>query len=671
MPLGSPRATSTPILALVTQNPPSRRQAISLAGYTGVSLGLIEWYAAGGLGETGPQQQAARVVLAILVMYGGIGWVGGAILAWYPRRPLQAATVVATSAAALCLLTALLRLGHFGLPLVASISFAVLVFLVVRGLAEFTILRRVARPAIFTVLATALAATAWHPTDQLGALLALGGAAVALGLAWMQRTGTRVLATSILIACAAFAAMRDATPEPPSAESDQPSVLLVTIDTLRADHVGAYGHRTARTPNMDGLAADGALFRQTIAPNVLTGPSHASILTGLLPENHTALLNMMRIPASVDTLADHLGEAGYATAAFVSGFTVLDHACGLPSRFAVADDDLREFRWLPDSAYQLLFPYCLRKILERSGTDFSPMYRQAQGTTDEAVAWLDGHAGSPHFTWVHYYDPHLPYRPPEEFITDDDRDVSGRWYGLTRRQRAEVIGSRSKMADMISLYDAEIAYVDHQLGRLLEAAERAAPNGELLVIVTSDHGEPMGEHDRYWFRDLYDQTLMVPLIVRLPASQRLDPAVIEPQVRLIDLAPTVLDFLGISSATPVDGSSLLPLMRGETERSPGPAQSALYYYPEEHYREAHAVRHDGWKLIRRGAGWPGGDGPWAEAAHELYHLLEDPEELEDRSGEAPGHILPELDAHITVQRTRNVELTPEERARLQGLGYVR
>jgi len=181
----------------------------------------------------------------------------------------------------------------------------------------------------------------------------------------------------------------------------------------------------------------------------------------------------------------------------------------------------------------------------------------------------------------------------------------------------------------------------------------------------------MGEHDRYWFRDLYDPTLLVPLIVKLPDAAQPRPRVVAPQVRLVDIAPTILDLLGVAPSAPFDGQSLAGLIRGDSDQSTGPAQSGLYYYPEEHYRGAHSVRHDGWKLIQRGAGWPGGDGPWAVPSRELYHLTDDPEERADLAESDPGGVTLDLEQHLEVRTPREVPLTPEERAQLRALGYVR
>jgi arylsulfatase A-like enzyme len=245
-----------------------------------------------------------------------------------------------------------------------------------------------------------------------------------------------------------------------SPDSGRPSVLLVTIDTLRADHVGVYGAVQAETPRLDALAAAGTRFENAIASTPLTLPSHASLLTGLDPPRHGVRHNgVYRLDGEIETLAERFRAAGYATGA-VTGAVVLARRYGLDQGFQSYDDGTSS---------------------RRSGAG-GFLERRAAEVTERALAWL-AQATRPFFLWVHYYDPHHDYRPPQPF--------------------AERFSA--------SPYDGEIAYVDTQLGRLLDGLEPGGSHRETLILVTSDHGESLGEHGESTHAyTLYDAVLRVP-----------------------------------------------------------------------------------------------------------------------------------------------------------------
>lgn len=327
-----------------------------------------------------------------------------------------------------------------------------------------------------------------------------------------------------LLACGVLAAALSLLPgcgekTAPAADSARPNVLFVTIDTLRADRVGAYGHASAATPTLDGLAARGVRFPTAIAHVPLTGPSHASLLTGLTPLGHGVRDNGGYVlPAEVKTAAGEFRQAGYRTAAFVSGFP-LDRRFGFNRGFDNYDDHL------PRGSDTRRTPY---------------VERFADATTDAALRWLGGPAGSsgpepaPFFLWVHYYDPHAPYEPPGE---------------LAARFRA-------------APYDGEIAFVDAQLARLLRALEDKGTLARTLVLVTADHGEGLGEHGEGTHGlFVYDSTLKVPWIMAGPgvAAGR-TPATV---ARGIDVLPTLLDHAGLPVPDGLDGRSLRPAAEGK------------------------------------------------------------------------------------------------------------
>ena len=388
----------------------------------------------------------------------------------------------------------------------------------------------------------------------------------------------------------------------------RPNVLLVTIDTLRADRLGSYGYVGAATPVMDALAARGVRFATAIAHAPLTAPSHASILTGLLPTGHGVRDNgAFALPPTAATLAEVLRGAGYHTAAFVSGFP-LDHRFGFARGFETYDDRLL-----------------------RGGNAGRASYveRPAAATTRAAVAWVRA-AQAPWFAWVHYFDPHAPYEPPP--------DLAARF--------------------ATSPYDGEIASVDRELGRLLAVAE-AGP-ASTLVLVTSDHGESLGEHGEATHGVfVYDSTLRVPWIMAGAGVPR--GRVSSVVARGIDVAPSLLDYAGVRLPRAMQGRSLRPAADGrEMEDAPAYAES-LFCELNLGWAALHAWRTARWKLV---------DAPRPE----LYDLAADPAEVRDvstaRRNEAES--LRSGLRHALETRPPDASAVPsdESRERLRALGYV-
>jgi len=296
----------------------------------------------------------------------------------------------------------------------------------------------------------------------------------------------------------------------------KPNVVLVTLDTTRADHIGCYGDRDARTPALDALARRGVLFAQaaTVAP--LTLPAHSSIMTGYYPTYHGVRLNGgTALGQDQTTLAEALSREGYQTGAFVGAF-VLDGRWGLNQGFGVYDDqfDMKKFKRL----------------------DLAAVQRPGNEVMDAALRWLEGHKEGPFFTWVHLYDPHSPYEPPEPLL------------------------SEFRPGGPAALYDGEIAFADQQVARLVSWLEKAGLEQKTVVVVLGDHGEGLGSHGEgthgYF---LYDYALHVPLIVSAPFDE-LRGVRVDSQVSLVDVFPTVLALAGIDSPARVHGRSLLPLM---------------------------------------------------------------------------------------------------------------
>jgi arylsulfatase A-like enzyme len=239
------------------------------------------------------------------------------------------------------------------------------------------------------------------------------------------------------------------------------NMLLVTLDTTRADHVGCYGYAGAETPALDALARDGVVFEQCITPTAFTLPSHSSIMTGMYPPFHGVRVNGGAALADVhSTLAERLAAGGYRCGAFVGAF-VLDGRWGLGQGFDHYDD---EFEIGPDQRLDLV-----------------SVQRPADQVVDAAVDWLATESDHPFFTWVHLYDPHTPYEPPEPY-----------------RSRFEHGGLRT-------LYDGEIAFADSQVGRLLDWMDTRGLAGDTIVVVVGDHGEGLGSHgESYHGYYIYD-----------------------------------------------------------------------------------------------------------------------------------------------------------------------
>jgi arylsulfatase A-like enzyme len=391
-------------------------------------------------------------------------------------------------------------------------------------------------------------------------------------------------------------------------------VLLITIDTARLDRFSYTGVPGPGTPRIDALATEGAGFVNAITPVPLTLPAHASLLTGRQPPSHTVRDNgAYRLPESEETWAELLGEVGFTTAAFI-GAEVLDARYRLDQGFTTYDDAIEG----PGDSPLLYYP-------ERSGEE----------VVAAATRWLDSQDEKPVFVWVHLFDPHTPYRPPEP-----------------ERSRHE------------SRYDGEIAYVDRVVGALLDHWNARRGLEETLVVVTADHGEALGEHGEPTHGVLvHDATLLVPLVIRAPGLTS-DQTITEP-VSLIDVLPTVLTLLQLPTPDGIQGRNLVPLLRGESLEWSRPSGYAESLYAQLHHGRAplFTLREDGWKVVH------GLD-------VELYDLAADPAESNDVAGSEPertamlGRALEDLIADIKGADAERLVLDEETRRTLESLGYV-
>lgn len=389
-------------------------------------------------------------------------------------------------------------------------------------------------------------------------------------------------------------------------------VVLVTIDTLRADHVGCYGAPGAHTPTLDTLAAQGVRFETAISPAPLTLPSHTSLMTGLDPPQHGVRHNSIhRLDGAIPTLAEHMRGRGLATAAFV-GALVLDRRFGLGRGFDVYDDHMD------------------RRSSQLSGYAERP----ADRVVDAALEWLES-APARFFLWVHFYDPHVEHQPPPGF--------------------AAAFANRP--------YLGEIAFADQQAGRLLDAIRERFGDAGLLVAVTSDHGESLGEHgERTHSYTIYDATQHVPLIFSgtgVPAGR-----VVSAPVRLVDVAPTLLAAVGGAPLSDATGRDLHPLFSGAGSDAASPPA----------YVETLATNLDyGWSPL---VGLRTSQFKYIRAPRpELYDLRDDPDETHNLASDEPAVVRrldDELEARLVEEtgRSATVVLDAVDRARLESLGYV-
>ncbi len=402
-------------------------------------------------------------------------------------------------------------------------------------------------------------------------------------------------------------------PEPPR------NLVLVTIDTLRADRLGCYGADDVETPNLDRMAREGAMAERATAHVPLTRPSHVSLFTGMLPTRHGIRDNISpaRLP-DVPTLASVAKAAGFRTAAFVSSI-VLASGGGLERGFDLYSDDLAE------GAGEIPF--------------LNELQRPGDETVKEALGWLESNREARLFAWIHLYEPHEPYEPPEPY--------------------------RTRYADRP--YDGEVAWSDELFGRLGEGLARLGLRENTLLVVTSDHGEGLGEHrETLHGFFIYETTLSVPLLMRGPGVA---PGTrIESLVRSVDLFPTLVDMMGLMPApenADVAGASLASALRGEPYRNE-PTVYAESLVPLLHFgwSDLRAIRRGKWKYIQA-------------PRPELYDLEADPMEIRNLVESEPelvkgmkGALGEELDRERAVSSSEISSVPQDLIDKLGALGYV-
>ena len=416
---------------------------------------------------------------------------------------------------------------------------------------------------------------------------------------------------------------RPTPPEISSPETVQLNVLLITIDTLRADRLGCYGYQKIETPHIDKLAQEGVLLENNIADVPLTLPSHASMLTGTYVLYHNVRDNgNFILRKKYQTIAEMLKEYGYNTSAFVSAFVV-------DSRFGL------------DQGFDYYYDFDEEILDEEKALALSEIQRIGEETNRVFFDWLRKNYRNRFFTWLHLYDPHDPYAPPEPYRTRYSH----------------------------SLYDGEVAYIDMLMGEIISRLGALGILENTLIIFASDHGEALGEHNEETHQYfIYDSVMHVPLIFRLP-SLLPQGKVIKEQTRNIDIVPTILSLLNIDlqKYPEIQGVDLVPLLKGKTNNLRLEAYSETKI-PQFRFgwSDLASVRYEGWKYIRA---------PRAE----LYNVAVDPGELNnlvdkhpDKADELQGRLELLVENYSTAasDEAGAQRLDAESAIKLQSLGYL-
>jgi len=408
------------------------------------------------------------------------------------------------------------------------------------------------------------------------------------------------------------------------------NVLLISIDTCRADHLSCYGYRRNTTPNIDAVADEGVLFENVISPVPFTLPAHCSMLTGTIPPYHGVFDNTdYKLGAEYLTLAEMLKDNGFATAAFIGAF-VLDSQFGLAQGFDTYDDSFEN-------------PINTTGISERRGDE----------TTRRALQWLENHKNGKNFIFLHYYDPHFTYEPPEPFAS----------------RFRNVPSPKNVFIDFAQVlfdnYAGEIAYTDYCIGQVIDKLKQLKLYDSAMIIITADHGEMLGQHgEGFHGYFIYQQAVKVPFIFRLPDKRK--SMRIKNTVGLIDIVPTICSAVGIEPPAQIHGKDLTPYFHSNSQPYPDRYLYCQSLEPTKYGANfLLGIVTDQYKYIQT-------------TRPELYDLVDDPQELNNLAKQQANRarimqdklqqILDES-VHINTPDSKP-ELDEQARQRLESLGYV-
>lgn len=429
--------------------------------------------------------------------------------------------------------------------------------------------------------------------------------------------------------------------------NQSPNILLITIDTTRQDHLSLYGYQRNTSPVLSELALQGIRFDLAYAPSATTGPTHASLFTSLYPPSHGVIKNGLSLDEKYLTLAEILSQQGYQTAAVTSSF-VLDSEFGYGQGFDFFSDELP----LDGSTTQADL-WEGHKVI--GGFD-----RRADATTREAAEWLEEHRDPerPFFLFLHYFDPHSPYVPPEPLASN-----------FAGREEPH-----SGLEEIVLRYDAEIAFADREIGNLLHTLQRLALEESTLVVITADHGEGLMQHGHLEHGvHIYEEAVRVPLMIRW--KEHIEPGqIVSAPVDLIDLAPTLLGLAGLPpESRQMEGRNMASAIQGQ---EPWPQDHPVYLFRRFYALDPNqSAGPRGEKFGIRLGRWKYIVGP-EEQTRELFDLESDPGEtknLVDDFPEERDRLARRLDTWLHSVRRADQEadaINDEDRARLEALGYV-
>ena len=452
-------------------------------------------------------------------------------------------------------------------------------------------------------------------------------------------------------------------------EKTPQNLLLITIDTLKADRLGCYGNERIYTPIIDRIAKRGVQFTDTWAHIPITNPSHCTIFTGLYPYRFGFLTNGKPLGKNFELLTEKFKLKDYKTAAFVSGYSLVSKISGLQRYFDLYDDKWSE-----------------RKV-----------ERRAYATTSQAIKWIDKNRDSPFFVWVHYFDPHRPYDPPafyRDFYIKNAQDKANpspeikekykKFMEEKRKNKSSLPllvgtkfgekGTEENFQSKLALYDGEISYVDSQLERLLTFLNEKNLADNTLIIITSDHGEGF-DHDYYYFHGdrVYESSLKVPLLFLFPERFKIH-GLRDVIVQLVDLYPTIKSIFFLKKTTKkIDGTSFYKYLKNTGFVNKQVFKKMVALSPRLKWRKQNkgallTIRANEWKIIKN----------LDTNEVEIFNLEKDPAEEEDLStkGGFPKYLVSllrdyEREINKSVFNPKLETLDEQTRENLRKLGYVK
>lgn len=449
-------------------------------------------------------------------------------------------------------------------------------------------------------------------------------------------------------------------PIPAKANPNVPDIILISIDSVRPDHLGCYGYGRATSPTIDLLASQGVRCENAISTTSWTLPAHAALFTGLYDSAHGLVDNGQRLAEAHVTLAEILGQAGYQTAGFFGG-PYLHPVFGVAQGFGTYESCMTK---LPDNADERLVRLESRNPVSASHADIT-----GPRTLKKVKTWLAQADERPMFVFLHFWDPHYDYIPPKKYIEMFDPDYQGQVNveNFMSNRAINPYMAQRDLQHVVALYDGEIRFTDDILGEILTELDRAGRGQQALIVLTADHGEEFFEHGgKGHQRTLFDEVVRIPLIFRwtgdLPQG-----ATVTDQVRLIDVMPTILALAGVRLDTKVQGRDISRLLRGDIQ----PAQSAICELLVNQ-GQTRALRTNRMKVVK----------DWRSSKWAYFDLEQDPREqraIASSTGPAKA-LLEELEKttreslSLYVRRThgksQEVQISEEMLQRLRSLGYI-